>query len=106
VTDKNGFTHRATLEGLRDRSQKPEKRAAYEAELACPPFPMPLLHVWTAFNRLSNRRGSNGFAINPIGWVDIDAFVRHSKLPLAPWEVRVIEELDDLFRIEEAKPKE
>lgn len=67
---------------------------------------MALLHVWAAFRRLSARRGSNGFGINPISWPDIDAYVRHSKMPLAPWEVRLIEELDDLFRIEQAKPKE
>lgn len=88
------------------RAREPKKIAEYEAELACPPFPMAMLHVWTAFNRLSNRRGSNGFGINPISWADIDAFVRHSQMPLAPWEIRIIEELDNLFRVEQAKPKE
>ena len=67
---------------------------------------MPLLHVWNAFNRLSGRRGSNGFGINPISWPDIDAFVRYSRMPLAPWEVAIIEDLDDLFRIEQAKSRE
>jgi hypothetical protein len=88
------------------RAKKPEKRAEYEAELACPPFPMALLHVWNAFHRLTSRRGSNGFGINPISWPDIDAYVRHSKMPLAPWEVRLIEQLDDLFRAEQAKSKD
>lgn len=94
------------MEGLIERASSAEKRAKYEAELECPPFPMALLHVWTAFQRLSARRGSNGFGINPISWPDIDAYVRHSRMPLAPWEVRLIEELDDLFRAEQAKPKE
>lgn len=97
---------RETLEGLLSRARNAEKRAEYEAQLECPPFPMGLLHVWSAFRRLSARRGSNGFGINPISWPDIDAFVRHSKMPLAPWEVRLIEELDDLFRVEQAKQAE
>lgn len=89
-----------------DRARDPKKIAEHESELACPAFPMPLLHVWTAFNRLSNRRGSNGFSINPITWPEIDAFVRHSKMPLAPWEISIIEELDNMLRAEHAKPKE
>jgi hypothetical protein len=67
---------------------------------------MALLHVWNAFHRLSARRGSNGFGINPISWPDIDAFVRHSQMPLAPWEIRLIEDVDDLFRVEQAKSQD
>lgn len=80
------------------RASSPVRRAEYEAELACPPFPAPLGHVWQAFCRLSGRRGSNGFGINPIGWCDLDAFCRLSGLRLAPWEIRLIEQLDDLYR--------
>lgn len=69
-------------------------------------MPEALAYIWHAFCRLSARRGSNGFSINPITWPDIDAYVRHSKMPLAPWEVRIVEELDDLFRQEQGKPKE
>lgn len=94
------------LEGLLTRTRDPVKRAEREAELACPPFPEALRHVWSAFCRLSARRGANGFSINPISWPDIDAYVRHSKMPLAPWEIRLIEELDDLFRQEHSKPRE
>lgn len=88
------------------RARSPDKKAKYQAELDCPDFPMPLLHVWSAFHRLSARRGCNGFGINPISWPDIDAFVRHSRIRLAPWEVRLIEQLDDLFRVEQAKPRD
>jgi hypothetical protein len=104
--DKDGVTYREVLEGLLSRTSNPERRAEREAELACPPFPQPLAYIWIAFVRLSARRGSNGFSFNPISWPDIDAFVRHSGMRLAPWEIRLIEELDDLFRAEHAKPKE
>jgi hypothetical protein len=67
---------------------------------------MALQYLWNAFIRLSSRRGSNGFGINPISWSEIDAFVRNSRVNLAPWEVEIIEMLDDLFRAEQAKAKE
>jgi hypothetical protein len=93
------------LEGLIARTRNPERLAEREAELECPPFPEALAYIWSAFCRLSARR-SVGFSINPISWPDIDAFVRHSKMPLAPWEIRLIEELDDLFRQEHSKPRD
>ena len=95
--DKDGVTWRDTLQGLIARTRDPHWRAEYEADLACPPFPEALLHVWQAFCRLSARRGAS-FSVNPISWPDIDAFVRYSGLRLAPWEIRLIEQLDDLYR--------
>lgn len=88
------------------RTRDSENRAGYEAQLATPPFPEALGHVWQAFCRLNRRRGSNGFSINPISWGDIDAYVRHSGLRLMPWEIRLIEELDDLFVAQQAKPRD
>lgn len=105
ATDKDGVSWREALEGLIYRTRDPARRAEREAELACPPFPEALRHVWTAFCRLSARRGA-GFSINPISWPDIDAYTRLSRMPLAPWEVRLIEELDDMFRLEHSKPKD
>lgn len=63
---------------------------------------MALAHVWGAFGRLSARRGS-GFGISPIGFADIEAFTRLTGARLSPWEVRLIEQLDDLFRAEHGK---
>ncbi len=100
AADKDGFSKREKLEGLIQRSRKPEKRAEYEADLACPPLPPSLIYLWNTFNRLSSRRSSNGFGVNPISWADIDAFVRHSKFALAPWEIETIEDLDRLFLAE------
>jgi len=68
-----------------------------------PPLPPELGHVWAAFNRLSRRRGSNGFGPNPIGWPEIDAFMRRTGVKLVPFEIEIIEDFDDLFRAECAK---
>lgn len=91
------------LEGVLKRTKNPQKRAECESELALPPFPMPLLYLWKAFQRLDRRRGSNGFSLNPISWPEIDAFVRNAKMSLRPWEISLIEDLDDLYRSEMAK---
>lgn len=42
-------------------------------------------------------------SLSPIEWPDIDAFVRLSRVSLIPSEIELIEELDDLFRAEQAK---
>lgn len=64
---------------------------------------MALFYLWRTFNRLRRRVGSTGFGANPISWSDIDAFSRHSKFYLAPWEIEIIEELDDLYMTQQAK---
>ncbi|MBW9062373.1 hypothetical protein JNB71_03480 [Rhizobium herbae] len=79
------------------RARKPEKIARYEAELALPPFPYALQYLWDAFNRIRRRKGSDFAGPAPISWPDIDAFCRHSRLYLHPWEIAIIEQLDDLY---------
>lgn len=61
-----------------------------------PPLPLALGYLWRAYNRLRRRKGS-GFGPGPIEWPDIDAFLRLSGFALAPWEIEVIEEIDDVF---------
>lgn len=94
------------LQGLKRRSQNnPARHAKYEAALAVPELPGALIYLWRAFCRLSARR-SAGFAANPIAWVDIDAFMRCTGTALAPWEIRLIEDLDDLYRAEQNRKRE
>lgn len=52
---------------------------------------------------MSVRRGSNGFAVNPIGWLEIEAFMRLTGSRFTPWEIETIEMLDDLFRADQAR---
>lgn len=53
-------------------------------------------YLWTAFRRIRNRNGGNGYGPTPISWADLDAFDRLSGLRLLPWEIEIIELLDDL----------
>lgn len=78
-------------------------RVQYERQLELPPLPPELMYLWKVYRRLSSRCGSNGFSQNPITWPDIDAFVRNARFPLAPWEIEVIEELDNIERSVRAK---
>ena len=66
-------------------------------------MPKALAYLWSAFWRLRRRKGGTGFGPAPLEWPDIDAFLRRSSLDLAPWEVEVIEDLDDLYMSEAAK---
>jgi hypothetical protein len=106
AVDADGVTYCEMLEGLLERTTNEGRRAKHQAELACPDLPADMVYLWNAFCRLSARRGSNGFSVNPITWPDIDAFARHSKINLAPWEIRILEDLDDLYRSAQAKPKD
>lgn len=39
--------------------------------------------------------GFNGY--DPISWLAIDAFLNRAGIMLAPWEIELLEELDDIF---------
>ena len=69
-------------------------------------MPRELAYILKIFNRLRRRKGSNGFGVGPIEWPDIDAFVRNTRVDLKPWEIEVIESLDDLFLLERNKAGE
>lgn len=64
---------------------------------------MALFYLWRTFNRIRRRKGGSGFGASPIEWPDIDAFIRNSKFNLAPWEIEIIEMLDDLYMAQQAK---
>lgn len=89
-----------------DRARNPEKIAEYEAELALPPFPKALEYIWQAFWRLRSRVNGSGFGAGRISWSDIDAFCRYSRISLVPWEVELIERLDDLYLVEANKKRD
>jgi hypothetical protein len=62
-----------------------------------PQFPEAVRYLWSAYWEIRSRRGGNGFGVVPITWGDIDAFARLTGARLAPWEVKVITALDDLW---------
>jgi len=69
-----------------------------------PPFPMALVYLWRAYLRLRRRCGVGFSGPQPVGWIEIDAFARLSGIALAPWEIGLIEAIDDLYLRRGVKP--
>lgn len=75
------------------------------AELDGPELPPACAHVWTWYVALDRARGSNGFAVNPIGWCDVQAWAELTGNRPTPWEVESIMALDLAYRAEIGKRK-
>lgn len=71
--------------------------AELEAELETPLFPVEVSYVWTAWVRLRRRMASGMNGPNPIGWVEVDAFLRRSGVFLSADDVGLLEAIDDAF---------
>jgi hypothetical protein len=89
--------YREILQGLLDRTKSGDRQAELEAELFTPPAPAAGLYLLHAYHRIRRRKAGSGFGPSPIEWPDIDAFCRFSRMTLVPWEVEIIEALDDVF---------
>lgn len=82
-----------------------ERRAELEAQLHLPPRPPAVDYLWSIYWRLRRRNGGNGFGATPVSWQEIDAYLRHARIVLAPWEVEIVEGLDDAYLASKAKRK-
>lgn len=89
-----------------ERKNHAPRIAELTAKLATPPFPTALDFIWKAFWRLRRRKAGGMSGPSPIDWPDIEAFVRRSRLNLAPWEVEILERLDDCFLASHAEQAE
>lgn len=97
MPDKKGVSLRERLTGLLTRA-KGERRRELEADLECPPLPPALSFLWDAYLRLRSRKGTDGMGnAQPIEWADFDAFSRLSGLRLLPWEIEILENLDNIY---------
>jgi hypothetical protein len=93
-------TKRRSLERQLERAEiegKAGRVAELEAELSMPPFPEALAYLWRTYLRMRRRMGGGFAGPNPIGWQDIDAFVRLNGMRLSSWEIEILESIDDLF---------
>lgn len=85
--------------------ESPETEIAkIEADLEMPPFPPELAYLWRAYHRLRQRTAMGFASTNPISWQDIDAFVRQTRFNLYPWEVEILEAIDNAFLSPAVKP--
>lgn len=94
------------MQGLLERTKRAEKIAEYEAALFVPPLPRPANYIWRMFTRLRSRKGSNGFGAGPLEWPDIAAFCALARISFTPWELEIVELLDDLFVAAHSKARE
>ena len=76
---------------------------AWEDELQSASLPAALTPLWNIYQRLRRRAGGSGFGPNPVSWPAIEAFQRVIHRSLAPWEIELIEMIDDLFLAEAAR---
>ena len=65
---------------------------------------MALGYIWQAYIRLRRRTPVGFSGPQPITFADLDAFVRHGGLRLAPWEIAIIEQIDDIYLSDDHKP--
>jgi hypothetical protein len=97
VVGEDGFSHRDRIAGQLERTRNVRRKAELEAEISLPPYPLSLDYLWSIYSRLRRRKGAGQFGPLPIEWPDIEAFCRIGKISLSPWEIEIIETLDDLY---------
>jgi hypothetical protein len=104
---KDGSSLRDHLSGLLVRVRDPVKRKSIQSDLSLPPFPEAVRYLWDAYLRLRRRKSVDmmGNAL-PLEWPDILAFNQLAGLRLKPWEIEIIERLDNIYLIERAKARE
>lgn len=65
--------------------------------LDAPPLPQGCEDLWRIFDELHGCRGSNGFGLTRISFVELDAWQRVSGAKLLPWELEAIRKADGAF---------
>jgi len=59
-------------------------------------LPASMYEVWKFFIELNNARSSNGFGVNPLSYVEIDAYFRLQQIVPETWEISAIKKLDNV----------
>jgi hypothetical protein len=84
----DGSTDRQHLQAVAERSP-----AAAE-QLAGPPLPAAIAHVWAWFCQLDAGRGGGGFGPTPLSWGTLDAWARLTRTRPTAFEVHCLLALD------------
>lgn len=92
----DGLTERAHLE-FRERQQQKRNPDYREPGLIGPPMPPAGEYLWTWFRRLHRRRRYGDSGPMPISTGDIRDWIDLHKCPLDPWEIEILEDLDDAY---------
>lgn len=78
------------------RASNPKRKAWAVGQLEQPAFPSLGGYLWGIYHRIRRRRSTVG-GIVPIDFSEFDAFQRSTRTALTPWEIGVLELLDDLY---------
>lgn len=95
---KDGTTWREHLEQLEKYVGRPQ------IEESEPPKGVEYVFKW--FFSLNRCRGSNGFALLPLGYSELQAWSRLTRTELAPWEAEALIAMDETYRATVAKMAE
>lgn len=110
AADDGGVTKRQALESQLERAEidgKRDQTAKLEAALTMPELPQALEYLWRAYGRLRRRKGTTDLGSPlPLEWPDLLAFSHLSGTRLAPWEIEILERIDDLFIYRDERPAE
>lgn len=79
------------------RKKDAAKIAELNDELTLPDFPRELTYLWRVYHRIRRRMAGGVAGPNPIGWRDIEAFMHATRFRLAPWEIELLEAIDDSY---------
>lgn len=96
LTDETGKSLRQRIEDRWERAEtkgQSTKAAHYLRELETPPLPLALEYLLATFLRIRERVASD----QPIDWTTIHYFMVVTRFHLLPWEVELIERLDNAF---------
>lgn len=97
MADKQGNTKFELL------SRFSEKTGKTHPDLIFPKIDEMAMYLWEWFMELNSQRTSNGFGLNPITFLDIQAWATlTNRFPLS-WEVKAIRMIDTVWVAEVAK---
>lgn len=83
---------------LRHHLESIEKQTGITPELLkAAPFPETLEYLWRDFIELNNARTSNGYTLNPISFIEIDAWNRLMNKRVTAQEISILKQLDAVF---------
>ncbi len=83
----------------RDELKQVEKQKGGPiAELECQEIPDCVHYLWVWFWELNDSRTSNGFGMNPVSYLEIQAWNELSMNWIHPWETKTIKKMDAVLR--------
>lgn len=95
VRQSDGAPWRAHLEArARGRDAGAEQA---RADLVPPPCPQRYAYLFDWFGELHRQRTYTEHGPTPLGWMDLDAWMRVTQRTPSPWEIRMLSALDDAF---------